>query len=278
MRKQRLLLAVFLCALVFTGCKKKEPIDLSSLHTTEAIEKETMPPTTAEPTTVAPETKAEDGKNPGGQYTIQTEMKSFSEKNISVEYPEVTGMKDTEKQKKVNDILKNNAQAIADVYPVSGEGQSLSIKATVESSNLRRITVTYKGEYKESPSKTTRIYYTNAVNIETAQNLGLSDYVDSYTLAGYVASGDYTLETTSGFDEQAIRTYINTADKNTDYYYKLLQNADFSATSGANDTKHTEQTWPKVFSHEKQGTIYLSIPLSQELGSYAIVKYNPDNK
>ena len=277
MRKQKLLLAALLCALVFTGCKKKETIDISSLHTTAAIEKETMPPTTEAATTAA-ETTGEDSKNQDSQYAINTAMKSISDKKSSVEYPEITGMKDAEKQKKVNEVLKSNAEAIKSVYPAAGDGQSLSVKATVESSNLRRITITYKGEYKESAAKTTRIFYTNAVNLDTAESMRLSDYADAYTLSGYIASGDYKLEATSGADEQAIRAYINTADKTTDYYYKKLKEADFSAVSASNGAAYTAQTWPEVFSYEKEGIIYLSIPVSDELGSYVIVKYSPDNK
>lgn len=278
MRKQKLLLAALFCALVFSGCKKKEPTDLSSLHTTAAIEKETMPPTTEAADTTAPETTADDSKEQGSQYAIKTVMKSVSDKKSSVEYPEITGMKDTDKQKKVNEVLKSNAESVKSVCPVTGEGQSLSVKAAVVSSNLRRITVTYKGVYQESSDKTANIFYTNTVNLETAENLRLSDYADAYTVSGYIASGDYKLEATSGTDEQAIRTYINTADKTTDYYYNLLKEADFPAASGSGGAVYTAQTWPKVFSYEKEGTIYLSIPVPDELGSYVMVRYNPDNK
>ena len=48
MRKEKLYIAATIadCALAFTGCKKREAVDLSSLHTTAAVEKETIPETT----------------------------------------------------------------------------------------------------------------------------------------------------------------------------------------------------------------------------------------
>lgn len=272
MRKQKLLFITIMLTLVFTGCKKKETVDLSSLHTTAAIEKETIP-VTSEPASSedAGQSTADDDKNSGGSYSVKTEMKSHSLKNATVEYPEISGMKDLEKQKQVNDLLKQNALAVTDAYPLKEDG-SLSVKATVESSNLKRIAITYRGELKKSAAEgTERIFYSSVIDLETAGNLRLSDYADAYTVAGYIASGDYKLESTSGADEQAIRAYINASDKTTDYYYKKLSTADFSDSDAAG-------AFPELFSYEKEGVVYVSVPLSKELGSYAIIKYSPDNK
>lgn len=281
MRKQKLLLLAVMCALVFTGCKKKDSVDLSSLHTTAAIEKETIPET-SETATTAPveESTASEDKEPAGVFSVKTDMKSHTLKNTTIEYPEISGMKDSEKQKQVNEVLKRNALAIMDVYPLKDDSQSLSVKATVESANLKRITVTYKGELKASgAAKNTRIFYANTVDLGTAENLRLSDYADAYTVAGYITSGDYKLESTSGADEAAIRADINAADKTTDYYYKKLGAADFAGgyTEEKGDS-YTADTWPELFSYEKQGVVYLSIPLKSELGNYAVIKYSPDNK
>ncbi|MEG0812742.1 MAG: hypothetical protein RR225_07620 [Clostridium sp.] len=270
MRKQKLLLIAFMCMIAFSGCKKKEPIDLSSLHTTAAIEKETISSTTEADTTAASaqESTSSGDKTSGSNYSIKAEIKSYKKDNIAIEYPEVSNMKDADKQKQVNEMLKNNALAIADALSV-GTGQSLTVKSTVESSNLKRLSVTYKGDLKDTGStKTTRIFYTNTINLESVQNLRLSDYTDTYTVAGYIASGDYQLEPGYSGDEKAIRAYINASDKTTDYYYKKLETSDFS----------TSATWPEYFSYEKQGNIFIRIPLSAELGDYAIIKYSPDNK
>ena len=183
-------------------------------------------------------------------------------------------MKDAEKQKQVNALLRTNAMAIADVHP----DQTLSVKATIEAANLKRIVVSYKGELKNpSTSKTENLFYTNTVDLETVQNMRLSDYADAYTVAGYIASGDYKLESVSA-NEQSVRSYINSSEKTTDYYFKKLQAADFSGGYTADENSTPAASWPEIFSYEKQGIVYVSIPLSSELGSYAIIKYSPDNK
>lgn len=275
MRKRRLLLLALACAVLFTGCKKKTSADLSSLHTTAAVEKETMPTTTEAASAEVPETTAaaQDSK-----YSVKTEVKTYTSKNVSIEYPELSNMQNTEKQKQVNDLLKHNAESMAGVYQTDKDGQALTVKAQVVSSNLRRITVVYKGEYV-SDKKTAKVFFSNTIDLETAENLQLSDYTDAYTVAGYIASGDYKLEELNSSDENAVRAYLNAADRNTDYYYKLLGASDFSGgyTDMANRT-YTVDTWPKAFSYEKQGIIYISLPVSESLGSYAIVRYSPDNK
>lgn len=271
MRKEKLLLLALMSAIVFTGCKKKEPVDLSSLHTTAAVEKETMPSTTEAPTV---EATAPEDKKQEEQFTVKAETKSYTDKNASVEYPVFSNIKDSEKQKQVNELLLHNAKAAAAIF--GADGAQVSLKATVEASNLRRITVTYKGTSK-SAGKTNNIFFTNVIDLETAENLQLSDYTDPYTAAGYIASGDYKFEPAMA-NEQAVRAYINAAERNTDYYYKLLKAADFPGGYATMATALTADSWPSCFSYEKQGVIYISLPLSEELGSYAVIKYSPDNK
>ena len=275
MRKEKLYIAATsaVCALAFTGCKKREAVDLSSLHTTAAVEKETIPETTEAPTTAPTEESADASKN-NTNFSLKSEIKKETAGKATVEYPVVSNMKDAEKQKQVNALLRTNAMAIADVHP----DQTLSVKATIEAANLKRIVVSYKGELKNpSTSKTENLFYTNTVDLETVQNMRLSDYADAYTVAGYIASGDYKLESVSA-NEQSVRSYINSSEKTTDYYFKKLQAADFSGGYTADENSTPAASWPEIFSYEKQGIVYVSIPLSSELGNYAIIKYSPDNK
>lgn len=264
MYKRLLLILAALCALALGGCKKRETIDLSSLHTTEAVEKETLAET--EESTAPAE--SESGSETG------TSVKAAIEKETSgsamIEYPVVSNMTDQEKQSQVNALLKANAMAAASVY--SGD---VEIKATVESVNLKRITVTYRGTQKES-GKTKRIFFANTVDLENAANVGLSDLTDAYTLAGYIASGDYKLTDISG-DEAAIRSELNGSGRTTDYYYKLLQKADFTG-SYSDASAETSSEWPEVFSYEKAGVVYASLPVSSGSGDYVLIHYSPDNK
>ena len=264
MYKRQLLVLAVLCVLALGGCKKREPVDLSSLHTTAAVEKETMGDT--EEDTTAPETEsaAESGSS------VKTSIEEETSGSAVIEYPVVSNMADQEKQDQVNALLKANAMAAASAY--TGD---VEIQANVESVNLKRITVTYRGTQKES-GKTKRIFFSNTVDLENAANVGLSDLTDAYTLAGYIASGDYTLTDVSG-DEAAIRSELNGSGRTTDYYYKLLQKADFTG-SYADASEDATAEWPQVFSYEKEGVVYASLPVSAQYGDYVLIHYSPSNK
>lgn len=275
MRKQKLHLFILavLCAFSFTACKKREPVDLSSLHTTEAVTKETLPQSNPSETERVPESSVSPADSVNAS-SLKTEIQSEKIGDASVEYPVISNMKDSSKQEQVNALLKKNALAIADVHPDA----ELSVKASVEAVNLKRITVTYKGTIKNPlTSKAERIFYSNTIDLENIKNLGLSDFADIYTVAGYLVSGDYKLTDVTG-NESAIRSSINASDKTTDYYYNKLQTTDFTGGYSADESQTPASDWPEIFSYEKQGVVYFSLPVSAEQGGYVLVHYSPDNK
>ena len=54
----------------------------------------------------------------------------------------------------------------------------------------------------------------------------------------------------------------------------LLEDADFPLVK-ENDIN---EGFPKVFSYESGGDIFIAIPVSHELGDYVLVKYSPATK
>lgn len=278
MRKQTVIVTVLILSAALGGCKKKEAVDLSSIHTTAAVETQSLP---AETEQSAESTAGDENesKEASSQYSLKTDIKTYSDGNASVQYPLISNMKDTGTQEKLNELLKHNAIGVINAYPLK-KGESLTIKAAVVSSNLKRISVVYTGERKgSSDSDVTPIFYSNTVDVDTLHNLGLKDFADAYTVAGYIASGDYQLESKNG-DEAAVRSYIGGSNRNLDHYYKGLSSADFTGGYQKDGSLEafTAKTWPKYFSYEKYGVVYVSVPVSRELGGYAVIKYTPDNK
>lgn len=257
-----LLVLAAICALNVVGCKKKEPVDLSSLHSTAAA-KETMADTKAETTAAVVESEAKPAQNS----SLNTELIKETIGKAVITYPAISNMKDTGLQEKANALLKANAGFIANIHA----DQEITIQAEVAALNLRRITVLYTGETKEGE----RIFFSNTVDLESIQNLGLRDFADPYTVAGYIASGEYKLSDIKG-KESEIRSYLNQSDKTVEYYYSLLKHADFQGSFDG-DAEDLQEL-PSVFSYEKQGVVYTSIPVSKELGSYVLIHYSPDNK
>ena len=267
MRRKTLFLAALLLAMAVTGCRKKETIDLSTLHTTAAeTENQTEEESSKEPIQLDTESQ-ESAPGTEHKYSVDISMETYTDGGVFIQYPVLSNLSDPKLQEQINQLMKENAVSAAKAKGLPAEGSSLTVSASVESSNLKRLVLSYKGELKQG-SDTQRIFYSNTIDLEEGKNLQLSDYADAYTVAGYLASGDYVFAEAPKGDEAAVRAYINGAGRDTDYYYKKLAEADFSETGA----------FPEYYSFERQGTIFVSVPVSHELGDYALIKYVPDNK
>lgn len=259
-----------LCTLALWGCKSKQPqkIDLSGIHTTGA-------PTTADPagdaesavketTSPADSTKASGSDKP----SVSASLGTYQSGGISIEYPVVSHMDDSELQKAVNEQLKTNAQSITAGYEADESQDTLKVKCKVISVDRRRIVVTYSGTYSaKGAAHPVNLFYTNTIDLGNGADIGLADYGDAETLAAYVCSADCQFFDISSDVEAEARKYF-TAQKPEDLV-EIFQNADFPLNGAA---------FPESFSYEKQGVIYVSVPVAHALGDYVMIKFTPETK
>ena len=66
-------------------------------------------------------------------------METYSEGGVSIQYPALSNLSDSGLEKKINEMLRTNAIAVAKAKGLPKEGSTLDVKATVESSNLKRL-------------------------------------------------------------------------------------------------------------------------------------------
>lgn len=264
-RKTALLLFLALSgAALLTGCKKKEHIDPSSLHTSAAETMTAAPETMPESTAITIETEAETtaAQAKPAAPNITTKKNTYTSGKVSIEYPSILNLNDDKKTETINTMLKENAIAITAPYNVSDDQLDLKVTCQVLSAGRNRITVVYKGTVNGAE----QVFYTNTIDVQKEKNLGLSDFADPYTMAGYVLSDDCLFPEA----DEALKAKLMKAKNELsldDYTYRFTH-ADFSA----------EGTFPSAFSYEHEGNIYFSIPVPAELGGYAIVMYTPDTK
>ncbi len=255
-------------AIVAVACSSRETpdkIDLSTIHTTGA---ETMAPETSQ----APEeTAAETTKSPSQEIqNISFELSTYKEgDSISIQYPVISGMADSAAQDKANQLLKDNALSILKAWDIESGGCTIDIQCQVPALSQKRITVLYTGyANQEGAAHPVNQFYTNTVDLSACKDMGLGDFADPYTMAGYVLSNDVQFDGASGEKLTALLEERSTMD--IEYYTDIFENADFPFDA--------ESTWPSTFSYEKQGEIYFSIPVSHVMGDYAIVKFTPETK
>ena len=63
-----------------------------------------------------------------------------------------------------------------------------------------------------------------------------------------------------------------------EYIATLDEEALTAVFEGADFPLGEEGLWPESFSYERQGTIYLSMPVPHALGDYVIVSFVPETK
>ena len=279
------------CALSLAGCGKKnqDKTDLTSTHTTAA---ETMSPTTTaaetKETTAADkettdaagsETKKDDSKKADSASSVTTAIHTYTTGNISIEYPVVSNLSKAAVQEKINKLLNEHALEFIKAYGVNESKDSLTVKCRVVSADRRRLTAVYTGSYMpEGGAHPVSLFYTNTIDTALGEDMGLTNYADPYTLAGYVLSGDCQFADADAALEKELMKVKNDTDIET--YTEMFRRADFPWKAPKTTSKDSDEAvkFPEVFSYEEQGTIYVSIPVPHALGDYALIKYTPDTK
>ena len=260
-------LALTTAALV-SGCKKSpEKIDLSSTHTTVA---ETMAPTTkaeTQPETTVPETTEAAAGSGTEAKNISTKTNTYSSGNVSIDYPNVINMEDTQQAAAIDELLKKNALSVLEAWEIQDTDDSLNINCQVLSADRNRITVVYTGTLaKKGASYPTNVMYSNTIDVSRVSNIGFDHFADPYTMAGYVLSGDCVFYNVNDDVKAELMEIKN--NTSLEAYTDMFTKADFPI----------EGSFPESFSYEHQGVIYFSIPVPHALGDYAIVMYAPDSK
>ena len=246
--------------------KTPEKADLSTIHTEAATgaPKETLPATTQ-----AQETEETAESQESAASSVSASIETYTSGKISIQYPAVDQLDDASKKDKINELLKTNALSVIKANDIDEANDTLDIKCRVISVDRKRLTATYTGTLSaKGAAHPVNLFYSNTVNLLQAQNLGLDDFTDAYTMAGYVLSDDVKFSGISSDVEAQVLSYRSSMDL--DSLTAVFNSADFPLSS--------ETQWPESFSYENQGTIYFSLPVPHALGDYVLVAFNPTTK
>ena len=290
MKKLLLYLTILALPVISAGCKSKDTSDLKSIMTTEA--NGAMSPTTVaegtngamSPTTIAPtsdskestslaETKS--GKTNGtekkasSKSSVTENAQSYTKDKSKISYPKLGGI-DSKIESSVNKTISDNAKLALDSF-TSNAGSTAELKYNVKNQSRNRMSIVYTGTLKTG-NESKKIIFTNNINLDTGESIGLTDFADPLTIANYILSDDVELENATNSQAAGFAEYKK--NLTVDTLKALLEDADFPLIK-KNDVN---EGFPKLFSYESGGDIYISIPLSHELGDYVLVKYSPSTK
>lgn len=291
MKKLLLYLTILALPVIIAGCKSKDTSDLKSIMTTEA--NGAMSPTTTavggangamSPTTIAPtgdskestslaETKS--GKTTTGdkksssKSSVTENAQSYSKDKSKISYPKLSGI-NSKIESSVNKAIEDNAKLALDSF-TSNAGSTAELKYNVKNQSRNRMSIVYTGTLKTG-NESKKIIFTNNINLDTGESIGLTDFADPLTIANYILSDDVELENATNTQAAGFAEYKK--NLTVDTLKALLEDADFPLIK-KNDVN---EGFPKLFSYESGGDIFIAMPLSHELGDYVLVKYSPSTK
>ena len=291
MKKLLLYLTILALPVISAGCKSKDTSDLKSIMTTEA--NGAMSPTTTaaegangamSPTTIAPtgdskestslaETKS--GKTTTGdkksssKSSVTENAQSYSKDKSKISYPKLSGI-NSKIESSVNKAIEDNAKLALDSF-TSNAGSTAELKYNVKNQSRNRMSIVYTGTLKTG-NESKKIIFTNNINLDTGESIGLTDFADPLTIANYILSDDVELENATNTQAAGFSEYKK--NLTVDTLKALLEDADFPLIK-KNDVN---EGFPKLFSYESGGDIFIAMPLSHELGDYVLVKYSPSTK
>lgn len=271
MKKQITLLAIvaMFTAVSLTACKKKETVDLSGIHTTEASsEAETMAPETTAAILQETEKESESvGSNASEALNVRAKIATEKAGSVSIEYPILSNLRNADTEKTVNEQIKSYALHILEAYEIDSEKDNVTLTCDVISLDRSKGIFAFEGSMKTADAAyATAIYYTLTIDLSKGTIMGLSDYADPYTMAGYIISDDCVI--TKASDKDAAKEYLSSLEiKN---LWETLKNCDFNS--------QTDDAFPQAFSYENQGIIYISVPVPHAFGDYVMVEFHPETK
>ena len=291
MKKLLLYLTILALPVIIAGCKSKDTSDLKSIMTTEA--NGALSPTTAEansangalsPTTIAPKNESKESssltetktnetsateKKASSKSGVTENAQSYSKDKSKISYPKLGGI-NSKIESSVNKAIEDNAKLALDSFS-SGVGSTVDLKYNIKNQSRNRMSIVYTGTVKTG-NESKKIIFTNNINLDTGESIGLTDFADPLTIANYILSDDVVLENASNSQAAGFAEYKKTLSVDT--LKALLEDADFPLIK-KNDVN---EGFPKMFSYESGGDIFISLPISHELGDYVLIKYSPSTK
>ena len=270
MKKQILLFAVcaMMASISVTGCKKKETVDLTGIHTTEAA---TVAETMAETTAAVMETTEAETESAGTSASevvnVRAKIATEKKEKVSIEYPVLSNLRNAKTEETVNALVKEYALKILDAYEIDPSKDNVTLACDVIALDRSKGVFVFDGSMKtDGAAYPTGLFYTLTVDLSRGIVEGLTDYADPYTMAGYIISEDCIL--TKAADEKAAKEYFSGLEVKE--LWETLKNCDFNS--------QTDDSFPQAFSYEIEGIIYIAVPVPHALGDYVIVEFHPETK
>jgi hypothetical protein len=224
MRKKIILFTIISLSIFLVGCNNKQTD--STENTKPNVEQASDNSDKKEDTNTQTET----------MYSVKSD--TYKQGNITIAYPEISGLKDTDKQTKINQLIKTRALSTTKDNSW-GDELTLDIKYKITLQNKELLSIQYSGlSNVEKSAHPNNEFYTSNIDILNAKELTLSDFVtiNSDFIKSFKSSTYIPWMTFDSKDEEkniisALDEYKNTQFNDNDLlnWFKHSDNTDTNA-------------------------------------------------
>lgn len=255
MKKKIILIIIISMSIFMSGYENQKPeqLQIHSINNTQANQS----------STIVTDTREKDFKS-SNNMTYQLIKNVYTNKNVTVNYPQIINLGDDNKQNKINELIKNEA-----LYGFTNgvdDNLSLEINYDIKLESADVVSILYSGVagFKGAAHPTNLLYTTN-INIKNGKKLKLVDLIKiDENLAKNFKKGRYiNLESIDNPEssqqlQSAVADYVNNIDIN-----DLIK--DFNQS----DNRGIKENPSNTFSYLTKDSIVISITVPHPIGDHA---------
>lgn len=264
--KRTFLLELIAIVLILSSCSSEKNVENVSDKTTNQVTQSSIINNNND--SVINKTANEPIKSNEVNYEIAKE--TYTDKNITINYPQITNLNDTSKQKKINEIIKNDI--LKSFYKGPEDGMAVEIKYIIKLSNISFLSIQYIGiiSFNGANHPTNEIYTTN-IDLAKDRKLRFTDVVNvdenvvnKFKNGKYIYWEDNSISQSSEDLKSDVISQVN--DYTTDDSIKWFNKSD---DTDENDSHIT-------FSYFTKDSIGISLAVPHAIGDHAEfeVKYS----
>lgn len=186
----------------------------------------------------------------------------YKVKSVTVNYPQIINLGDEDKQKAINEIIKNDA--LEGFTEGVDDNLTLEINYNIQLETSNLFSIQYYGlSTTKGAAYPTNEFYTTNIDIENGKKLKLADLikiddslVDSFRNGSYVA-----LDPNNSEMEAAVNQYVNN-----------ISNEDLIKYFNQADSRKIEENPSNTYSYLTKDSIVISINVPHAIGDHAEYK------
>lgn len=196
--------------------------------------------------------------------TYQLVKNVYTNKKVTINYPQITNFGDIKKQKLINEIIKSEALKVLNYYKDSINEVTLNINYSIKLKDKNLLSVQYSGlGYSKGAAHPNNLFYTTNINLNSGTKLRLVDlvkidesFVNKFRSSSYKSQKTDTNQSLKEAVKLSVQQ-ITTAD-----LIKSFNNADSLDNIGTEKQSDT-------FSYLTKDSLGISVSISHAAGDHA---------